>query len=135
MDHHATRILVVDDNPEMARTLCDGLADDGYQAIAASSGQEAIALLSREPFDALVTDLRMPDVDGFEVIAFARARDATRPIIAMTGAMPAEGIATSLRCGAALCLAKPFRQSELQAALHALLPASSWEGPPAAPPA
>ena len=64
MPERRRRILVVDDNLEMARTLADGLTDRGYEAVAAGSGSQALAQLAREPFDALVTDLRMPDVDG-----------------------------------------------------------------------
>lgn len=115
------RILVVDDSWDMARSLCDGLLDGGYEALPVASGKEALVLLAREPFEAVVTDLRMPDVDGFEVISFAKARDARRPIIAMTGALPVETAAESLRRGAARCLMKPFRGSELSAVLADVL--------------
>ncbi len=78
------RVLVVDDNAEMARTLCDGLSDHEYDAVPASSGRDAITLLGRETFDAVVTDLRMPDVDGLQVLAASRELRADRPVIVMT---------------------------------------------------
>jgi two-component system response regulator HydG len=121
MNPPVPRVLVVDDSWDMARSLCDGLLDGGYEALPVASGKEALALLARESFEAVVTDLRMPDVDGFEVISFAKACDAQRPIIAMTGALPLETAAESLRRGAARCLIKPFRGSELSAALADLL--------------
>ena len=64
MTETADACCVVDDNLEMARTLADGLGDRGYDAVAVESGREAERRLANERFDALVTDLRMPDVDG-----------------------------------------------------------------------
>jgi CheY-like chemotaxis protein len=54
------RILVVDDQLEMAQALCDGLTDHGFDALAIGSGRQALSLLTQESFDAAVTDLRMP---------------------------------------------------------------------------
>ena len=62
------RVLVVDDNLEMARALGEGLDDHGYQGIAVSSGAEAITRLESGGIGAVVTDLRMPNVDGMEVL-------------------------------------------------------------------
>ena len=65
------RVLVVDDQLDMAETLAEGLDERGYAAIACGSGPEAARRLEEEAFDALVTDLRMPGVDGM---------DASRPV-------------------------------------------------------
>ena len=65
------RILVVDDERAMAEMLADGLADRGYQATALASGEEAALRLRDEAYDALVTDLRMPHVDGLALLAEA----------------------------------------------------------------
>ena len=78
------RILVADDNLEMARSVADGLRDRGYEVADVGSGREALDLLSREPFDALVTDLRMPEIDGLTLIAHWRRLDPDRPVITMT---------------------------------------------------
>ena len=73
------RVLLVDDNLEMARTLADGLGERGFDAVAIESGREAERRLASERFDAVVTDLRMPDVDGLRAsrdLAEARSRPA-----------------------------------------------------------
>src|SRR5262249_32318055 len=59
-----SRILIVDDDRELAETLADGLLDRGYDAVAVASSKDAARRLGSEDVDALVTDLRMPGVDG-----------------------------------------------------------------------
>jgi CheY-like chemotaxis protein len=75
------RVLVVDDNLEMARSVADGLGDRGYQALAVASGEQAITRLRADSIDAVVTDLRMPRVDGLQLLAESRKLDprARRP--------------------------------------------------------
>jgi two-component system, NtrC family, response regulator HydG len=107
------RVLVVDDNPEMARMLCDGLGEE-YEAVAVSSGRQAIDRVSREPFDAVVTDLRMPDADGLEVLAASRAAAPERPVIVMTAFSAVDSAVESIRRGAHHYLTKPFKVEELR---------------------
>ncbi|MCX7607980.1 MAG: response regulator, partial [Anaerolineales bacterium] len=61
---HPTRILIVDDNPAMAKTTADILATKGYQVYVATSGQEALNILRREKIHILLTDVIMPDLNG-----------------------------------------------------------------------
>jgi two-component system response regulator HydG len=105
--------MVVDDNPEMARTIAEGLGDREYEAVPVSSGREAIDRLRREPFDALVTDLRMPHVDGLEILAASRELDPNRPVIVMTAYSAIDTAVESIRQGAYHYLTKPFKQDEL----------------------
>jgi two-component system response regulator HydG len=107
------RILVVDDNPEMARTLAEGLADRGYDAVPVASGAEAVARMDAESFDALVTDLRMPGVDGLAVLAASRRKHPERPVIVMTAYSAIDTAVESIRQGAYHYLTKPFKQDEL----------------------
>ena len=107
------RVLVVDDNLEMARTLCDGLGDHGYQALAVSSGAEAIARLEAGGVDAVVTDLRMPNVDGLAVLESSRRLEPGRPVIIMTAFSAIDSAVESIRRGANHYLTKPFKQDEL----------------------
>jgi two-component system response regulator HydG len=108
------RILVVDDNLEMARTIADGLIDRGYEALAVGSGQKALDHLTTEPFiDAVVTDLRMPGVDGLELLATSRKLDPHRPVIVMTAYSAIDTAVESIRQGAYHYLTKPFKQEEL----------------------
>src|SRR5690242_3051111 len=91
------RVLVVDDNAEMARTLAEGLGERGYDAVAAAGGREARERLRAERFDAVLTDLRMPDVDGLEVLAASRAQDPERPVIVMTAYSAIDSAVQSIR--------------------------------------
>ncbi|HVY38681.1 MAG TPA: sigma-54 dependent transcriptional regulator [Polyangia bacterium] len=107
------RILIVDDSPEMARTLADGLADHGYDAVAVSSGTEAVARLELGGVDAVVSDLRMPHVDGLAVLDASRRLDPGRPVIIMTAFSAIDSAVESIRRGAQHYLTKPFKQDEL----------------------
>lgn len=66
------RVLIVDDETNMRKTLADILRDEGYQVTTAASGEEAVELCSREGFDVILMDVRMPGIDGVE--AFRRIR-------------------------------------------------------------
>ncbi|HVU50048.1 MAG TPA: sigma-54 dependent transcriptional regulator [Polyangia bacterium] len=113
MAERKARVLVVDDNLEMARTVADGLADLGYETVAVGSGRAALDALAAQPLDAVVTDLRMPDVDGLEVLAASRRLDAERPVIVMTAFSAIDTAVESIRRGAYHYLTKPFKQDEL----------------------
>jgi CheY-like chemotaxis protein len=81
------RVLVIDDEPDIAALLADRLGRDGFTVSTATSGRRALDLAARQPFDAAVTDLRMPDMDG---AVLAEALAARRPglrgrILVVTG--------------------------------------------------
>jgi len=107
------RVLVVDDNLEMARTLAEGLDDRGYEAVPVSSGGEAIARLEAGGVSAVVTDLRMPNVDGLAVLEASRRLEPGRPVIIMTAFSAIDSAVESIRRGANHYLTKPFKQEEL----------------------
>jgi two-component system, NtrC family, response regulator HydG len=114
MPERRRRILVVDDNLEMARTIAEGLLDRGYDAVAVGSGRQALDQLNGEPFvDAVVTDLRMPDGDGLELLSASRKLDPDRPVIVMTAYSAIDTAVESIRQGAYHYLTKPFKQEEL----------------------
>src|SRR5664279_3187956 len=107
------RVLVVDDNLEMARTVSEGLIDRGYDAVPVGSGRDAIDRLTADRFDVVVTDLRMPKVDGMELLAASRKLDPDRPVIVMTAYSAIDTAVESIRQGAYHYLTKPFKQDEL----------------------
>jgi two-component system response regulator HydG len=113
--------LVVDNDAEMARTIAEGLGDRGYDAAAVTSGREAVDRLGADAFDAVVTDLRMPGVDGLEVLAASRRADADRPVIVMTAYSAIDTAVESIRQGAHHYLTKPFKQEELDIFLRRAL--------------
>jgi CheY-like chemotaxis protein len=82
---HGTRILLVDDNAVVRDMLVDLVTSLGYSADAASGGVEALALFDRGRYDIVLTDLLMPGMSGWEVLAAVRQRDPQMPIIIITG--------------------------------------------------
>ena len=108
-----SRILVVDDKPEMASAIADGLADAGYEAVALSDPNEALAVVARGDHDALVTDLRMPVHDGFELLATSRNAAPESPVIIMTAFSAIDSAVDAIRKGAYHYLTKPFSVNEL----------------------
>jgi DNA-binding NtrC family response regulator len=102
------RILVVDDHPEMAEMIADDLSDRGYVAVALSSGREAVRRLTEERFDAVVTDLRMPEVDGLALLRASRELDPSRPVIMMTAHGAIDTAVEATAEGAFHYLLKPF---------------------------
>jgi two-component system response regulator HydG len=107
------RVLVVDDDLALAETLADGLTDAGFDAVASASSTEAARRLDAEPFDALVTDLRMPAIDGMGLLARSRRAAPERPVIVMTGYGAIETAVDAIRQGAHHYMTKPFSTDEL----------------------
>src|SRR2546421_521896 len=104
------KILLVDDEPAVLFALSEALTDRrrGLHVITAGDGREAIAVLGAQPVHLVVTDLRMPDVDGFELLAHLRRSRPGLPVILMTGLGTAETASRLGSSGALECLAKPF---------------------------
>jgi two-component system response regulator HydG len=107
------RILVVDDKLEMARTLADGLSDRGHAAEALASSREALQRVAGDTVDLLVTDLRMPEVDGLALLEASRRFDPERPVIMVTAFSAVDTAVESIRRGAYHYLTKPFKLEEL----------------------
>jgi two-component system response regulator HydG len=105
-------ILVVDDKREMAEMLADGLAAHGYESIA-SGNEDALEALQRDPVDLLVTDLRMPGIDGLALLEASRKAAPDRPVIVMTAYGAVDTAVESIRRGAFHYLSKPFKLDEL----------------------
>jgi len=108
------RVLVVDDEPKLGRYVAEMLALDGHQVVRASGGKEALARLAREAFDVVVTDLRMPEVDGLAVLRAARGRPAPPEVVLMTAHATAESAVEAMKAGAADYVTKPFSMDELR---------------------
>ncbi|HEV7559409.1 MAG TPA: response regulator [Kofleriaceae bacterium] len=107
------RVIVVDDTIAMAETLADGLADHGFEATAIGSGRAAVEAARADRVDVVVTDLRMPDVDGIAVIEMLRSSGLDVPVIVMTAYGAIDSAVESIRKGAYRYLTKPFKLDEL----------------------
>src|SRR5688572_17429952 len=106
------RILIVDDDAEMADMVGDYLESRGYLAERAVGGKAAIATLRKKPFDAVITDLRMDDTDGLDVLRSAHAIDADLPVLIMTAFGSIDGALEAVRLGAFHYFTKPFKLEE-----------------------
>jgi DNA-binding response OmpR family regulator len=112
------RILVVEDDPSIRRTLQIALSQAGYQVIEARDGQEAMRLWRDQGADLVITDLHMPDKNGLEVIMELRALSPSTPIVAMSdgGRSKQSGLLGDAKLlGAVRTVAKPFRLEEMLA--------------------
>jgi two-component system response regulator HydG len=107
------RVLVVDDNFEMATMLADAMHEAGFDGVPLASGKRAVELLAHERFDAVVTDLRIPDADGMQVLAAAKQANPERPVLIMTAYGAVDSAVEAIRAGAHHYVTKPFRQEEL----------------------
>lgn len=103
-----SKILIVDDEASMRRILIANLRRDGYVIVEASGLSEARALLAREDFDAVLTDQKMPDGSGLDVLRAVQEEDATTSVIFLTAVGTVELAVESMREGAFDFLTKPF---------------------------
>ena len=114
------RVLMAEDERLAAEVLEEGLAAEGFEVIAAPDGEVALELASTgTPFDVLLTDLRMPRLDGRELIARLRAGRPELPVVVMTG-YPPNGGSAELHDGSAPLelLTKPIELSRLVDAIR-----------------
>ena len=108
------RILIVDDEPSMREMLRIVLRRDGYEVVVADNGTEALDFLRREPVDLLLSDIRMPDVSGVDVLR--AAKEMNRDIVAfmMTAYASTDTAVEAMRLGAVDYFTKPFSMDELR---------------------
>jgi DNA-binding NtrC family response regulator len=121
------RVLVVDDEPKLGRVVQEMLELDGHAVARGGGGAEAVARLAGEPFDVVVTDLRMPAVDGLAVLRAARARPSPPEVIVVTAYGTAESAVEAMKAGAADYVTKPFSMDELRLRVRRLAAQRSAE--------
>jgi len=119
------RVLVVDDHLEMVKLLADQLSAEAYDVTTASSGEEAVRCLAAERFDLVITDLRMKDVDGFDVLDAAKACTPPVPVLVMTAFGAVDTAVAAMKRGAAHYFTKPFALDEVLIYTRRALEASS----------
>jgi DNA-binding NtrC family response regulator len=121
-------ILVVDDNPAMRDTIRGWLSASGLQVEESGSSDEALAWLARRAADAVVTDLRMPGMDGFQLLEALRQSDPGLPVLVMTAQGGIEDAVRAMRLGAEDFLVKPFLMEELELKLARALARRAADG-------
>lgn len=105
------RILVVDDDPLLLELLTDTLTAVGYEAAPASDGAIALDMLQTEPYDLMITDIKMPGIDGLQLLRRVRRHYPKMPVLFITGVASPEVIGSAEPDG---LLAKPFRISRIE---------------------
>src|SRR5438874_4472106 len=115
------RILVAEDHPSLARSIADGLRDDGYAVDLTFDGNEALHLAASNPYDAMVLDIMLPGRDGFSIIQVLRRRDVQTPILCLTARDGVVDRVKGLNLGADDYLVKPFAWEELLARVRAMV--------------
>jgi putative two-component system response regulator len=119
----AGTVLVVDDVPASLHGLRQLLEAHGYSVLVAQDGEEAVEIALRERPDIVLTDVRMPKKDGFEVCRELRSRETTRltPVILVTGAAETNDKIRAIDAGASEFLSKPIDISELRVRVRSLV--------------
>ncbi|MHB8767058.1 MAG: response regulator transcription factor [Deferrisomatales bacterium] len=123
------RVLLVEDEPHIAKGLSFNLGLEGYRVTHAESGEAALELLAAEPFDLVVLDLMLPGIDGVEVCRRLRRRDPRLPVLMLTARGEETDRVRGLSAGADDYLTKPFSLQEFLLRVGGMLRRSGWYRP------
>jgi DNA-binding response OmpR family regulator len=115
------RVLVIEDERKVLRSLEQGLQAEGYDVVAAATGEEGFQKAATLPFDCVVLDLLLPGRDGLQVLADLREMGNKVPVLILTARDGVEDRVTGLDAGADDYLIKPFAFAELLARLRVIL--------------
>ena len=116
-----TRVLVADDDQDVRAALRVALEAEGYEVETVPNGERAMHAHEQRPADVLITDLFMPERDGFETVKYCRERSPDMRIVVISGwklKQRADHLAVALHAGADVILRKPFTPDELLDALR-----------------
>lgn len=112
-DGDRPRILVVDDDPQVQQLLIHNLTKHGFEVTAASDGLAAIGILGRAPHDVVITDLRMPGMDGMSLLRCIREQDIDIPVLVLTGSPDMQSAIRAIEYGVFRYLTKPVPTPQL----------------------
>jgi two-component system OmpR family response regulator len=123
------RVLVVEDRAKLATVLSRGLSKAGLSADVSATGEDAIWMTASTPYDAVILDVMLPGIDGFETCRRLRSNAVWAPILMLTARDGIDDRVTGLDSGADDYLTKPFSLRELLARLRALMRRGAAERP------
>ena len=124
------RILIVEDDPDLAGFIQKGLREERYAVDCAHEGEEGLLMANTTPYDLIILDVMLPALDGFTVCRRLRAAGNKTPILLLTARGTVEDRVTGLNIGADDYLTKPFAFAELLARIQALIRRSGPEQSP-----
>lgn len=117
----SSRVLLIDDEPEVVRMLSAALADVGYEVIAALHGGDALMLFEVERPDVVLLDIKMPGMNGTEVLQQMRLRRPDLPVIVVSGLTDPATVARCFQRGAVEYIHKPFQLEHLEQSIASAL--------------
>jgi DNA-binding NarL/FixJ family response regulator len=117
------RLLVVDDEPNLLRAVAAALRAEGYEVVTARNGREALVRVAESVPDLIISDIRMPGMDGYQLAAQLRAssRTALVPVIFLTARDETADRVAGFRAGVDAYITKPFEPDELLAIIQSIL--------------
>jgi two-component system NtrC family sensor kinase len=113
-----SKLLLIDDEPDILRVLSKSLEADGYEVVCAQNGTEGIAVFEKEKPDIVITDIKMPSMDGIEVLKKVKDQNVDTEVIIITGHGDIENAIEALKHGASDYINKPVRDEALAIALR-----------------
>jgi DNA-binding NtrC family response regulator len=114
-------ILIVEDEPALGEILQNGLSQNGYSVHLAESAEKALKLFSQGSFDLVISDIRLPDMDGLQLLDRIKSRSTSPPVILMTGFGSVQNAVEAMKKGAYDYLLKPFSLEILEEEIEAAL--------------
>jgi two-component system copper resistance phosphate regulon response regulator CusR len=115
------RLLVAEDHPKLARSIADGLREEGYSVDLTFDGTEAAHMLSSNAYDCVILDIMLPGREGWDILSEARGQGNRAPVLCLTARDTPEDRVRGLNLGADDYLIKPFDWDELLARVRALI--------------
>jgi len=115
------KILVVDDEEALRTVLSTELEGEGYQVSTAGDGEEAIKILGSQQFHLILLDIKMPNVDGFEVLRFVKQKQPSTKVIMLTGFADLKNAIESKKLGAEDFVSKPYDLVDLLTTVERVL--------------
>jgi DNA-binding NtrC family response regulator len=107
------RLLVVDDESGIVEILCEIFSANGYETVGCTSGKEALEILMEQSFDLILTDLRMPEMDGLELLKAVKKTEQNLVVIIMTADAEKHTVLEAEKAGARAFIFKPLNSQEL----------------------
>lgn len=117
----AKKILIVDDNPNMSSLLCEMLEVFDYESVRAADGRKALEELEKGDFSMVITDMRMPNMTGLELLEEVKTRYPKVPVVLISGYSSGEIESEALNLKADGFLGKPLMMSDIEKLLNSLL--------------